>query len=244
MHFHSESSSWNDYLFTVWGGISFWFTSALAVAELILILLMALSSKNSIWFYAIMTFFISLLGVYLNMNRTSNSVESFFPWYYQTGLVYTFLMVLGGVYRCYEMQIDKILKRGMFILLFIYILLVVYGWNSPERLKMFGLNGTCNILGYICLLTGIAILIIVSKRLGSVKWLEYIGRNSIVFYFFSGTYPAIVGYIVTRTFPNSNYTSTIGATIIAVLMAYVASMIINKYLPFTIDLRRLSYGKK
>ena len=44
-------------------------------------------------------------------------------------------------------------------------------------------------------MSGTAVVVAVAKKIASVKWMEYIGKNSIVFYFFCGVFPAVVGSI-------------------------------------------------
>lgn len=60
---------------------------------------------------------------------------------------------------------------------------------------MLGISETCKVCVFICLMSGTAVVVAVAKKIASVKWMEYIGKNSIVFYFFYGVFPAVVGSI-------------------------------------------------
>lgn len=186
----------------MWGGISFWFTSALAVSQLVLLLLMYVFKQKNIWYYVVATFVISAFGIWLNIGRGCNEAKAFFPWFYKIGLAYTFIMAIGGLYYRYERKADCWMRNGGVILTaMIYVALIAWSWiHSDFELNMLGVSGTCNICGFICLMSGTAVVVAVAKKIASVKWMEYIGKNSIVFYFFCGVFPAVVGSISCRFF--------------------------------------------
>lgn len=240
--FHSKEVSFENYFFDVFGGISYWFTSALAVSQIVFLTLLFTFKRTSIWFYTIVSMLLFAIGYYLNINRSSNVPQAFFPWFYQTGLEYTFIMSLGGIYCCYEKQIDKIMKYSSIIVVLAYIFGLSYTWES-QNLKCLGLGGICNIPGFFCIICGISILLLIAKQLNSIKWISFIGRNSIVFYFFSGMYPAVLGVTAQRIFSGKSYLVTIVVAIVAVILGAITTYVVNKYLAFMTDLRKL-YGKR
>lgn len=191
--FHSGMVTWKDYFFNVFGGISYWFTSALAVAQVILLSLLLF--RPNIVFICWCTVILAGLGLYLNLERTTNTVAAFFPWFYKTGLVYTFIMALGGLYYRYEGKIDNTMKYGWIITTFFYAWIIFSTWKL-HSIKAIGLGGICNFTGFVSMISGIGLLVLLAKQLRYYKWLEFIGRNSIVFYFFSGVMPALWGTIV------------------------------------------------
>ena len=107
--FHGENMNVKRMLFNVLGGIGFWFTSALVVAQLSLLLMMKIK-RNAIWLYIILSLVLFVIGLYLNLQRTSADASSFFPWFYMTGFEYTLVMGIGGFYWKYEMAIDRYIK--------------------------------------------------------------------------------------------------------------------------------------
>lgn len=241
--FHVGGVSLPDYFFNVWGGISYWFTSALVVAQLVLFLLVCTFRQRSIWLYLVLTFMISAFG--LSMSRCSNDATAFFPWFYKTGLAYTFIMALGGLYARYEELIDLLLYKGWIVVAAVtYVVFVVLDGIDPDfELDMMGLSASLNLWGFICLMAGITLIVVVAKRMRAIRWLEYIGKNSIVFYFFSGVFPAVFGWIVQRIMSNTGYTKAIITTIFSTLLAYLITCLLNKYAPFVIDLRKLKHEK-
>ena len=104
---------------------------------------------------------------------------------------------------------------------------------------LMGLGGRCNIKGGILILAGISLIVSLSHIIKENRILSYIGRNSLVFYFLSGVLPAFWGNVAQRFFPEKMYTVTIVVATLSLLLAWVATVVINKYLPFLIDIRKL-----
>ena len=230
MLFHEQSVGIYNYLFDVWGGISFWFTSALSVAQLILIVMMLTGVRN-IWTFFLVTAVLFAFGIYLNMQMTGN-----FPWYWRTALVYTFIITLGGIYHKYEQQIGRFMRYGWIMAVVVYICTVCFA----HPIKTMGLGGKCNLFGFMAMLSSTLLLIKLAERLKQQKWLEYIGRNSIVFYFFSGVYPAVVGAVAYKFIPEGHYVVTAIVATMAVLLGVVTTYIINRFMPFLLDFRLLN----
>ena len=237
MLFHSGTATWEDYFFDVFGGISYWFTSALVVAQIILLTLL-LFRQTHIVFYLGVTFLLAGLGMHLNLERMSSTAVAFFPWFYKTGLVYTFVMALGGFYYRYESKIDNMLQYGWIVFTFFYVWIIFSTWEL-HSIKVIGLGGVCNFIGFISMICGIGLLVLLAKQLRYYKWLEFIGRNSIVFYFFSGVMPALWGTVANRFILEKSYMVTFIVATISVLCSYCFTWIIVKYLPFFTDLRKL-----
>lgn len=235
--FHKGDMAISDYFFYVFGGISYWFTSALVVAQLCLLLLL-LFKKSSIWFYVLATALLFAVGSYLSASREANDAAAFFPWYYSTGFVYTFIMALGGVYYRYEAHIDRVVKYALPAIAVVYVWLMYSTWDV-HSLKLLGLGGHSNFLGFVGIVCGTALLVAFSKMLRPVKSLEFIGRNSIVFYFFSGAMPAVFGTIARRVVADDLYIVTLSVAILSFLSSYLFTWVIVRYMPFITDLRKL-----
>jgi hypothetical protein len=72
--------------------------------------------------------------------------------------------------------------------------------------------------------------------------MEYAGRHSIVLYFFSGVYPAMVGAMGIRFFPEGGYVMTLGVVVISFLLGLSTTYFVNRYLSFMTDLRKLRHN--
>lgn len=237
--FHSCQFNFKDFTMETFGGISFWFTSAYAVAQIILLILLCFSVNN---FRKMLfsTFVLFIIGFYLNaQNEPPLTAASYFPWYYKTGLEYTFIMTLGGLYWRFEKDIDRMMKWGWIPLIIIYFTIIAYIWNG-KHIAMMGLGGKCSALGFIELIIGVLLIIKSCKYIKNAKLLGFIGKNSIVFYFFSGFLPAAFSSMAHRlAFPITYYSSLLIA-LMTVLLGIILSYLIIRYSPFLIDFRKLS----
>lgn len=192
MIFHGEGCSAADYIWRVLGGTSYWFTSCLVVAQIILLSLF-LSRFHNVWLYTIATVILGCVALLLRMQSDSQ-----ISWYYKSGMLASFFLVMG----C----------------------------------KM-------NIPGLLISLLSIAVLMSVCLRFPRTKLLEYVGRNSIVFYFFSGVCPALFGTLLKKYCPWSGYGITVACCLLSLLAAYILCFVIMSWLPWLLDVRKLKIVK-
>ncbi len=237
--FHSNQFNFKDFTIETFGGISFWFTSAFAVAQIFLLLLICFGINN-LKKMLLSSFTLFIVGLYLNsLNETPITAATYFPWYYKTGLVYTFLMTLGGLYWRFEKNIDSLMKWGWIPLVIIYFTILAYIWDGKPIATM-GLGGKCSALGFIELIIGILLIIKACKYIKHAKLLEFIGQNSIIFYFFSGFLPAVFSVIAHKASFPITYISSLLIALISISFGILITFIINQYLSFLIDFRQLS----
>ena len=240
--FHGKELSLGKYALDVLGGISYWFTATLAVAQLILLSAVFLLKKRQVWIYVVVSVLCFATSLYLHIIHPGNAPEDYFPWYYQQGLECTLIMTCGGVYRCYEDKINSAMKYGLVVIFFVYISIFVWSDSTGHKLLLLGLEAgsNCNLMGIVCVLCSIALLTALCRCLRPNEWLVYIGRNSLVFYFFSGVYPAMVASVIRRLpFMVSGYAGVILVTFVSFLMGYATVFFINRYFSFLLDLRIL-----
>ncbi len=234
--FHSSGIVFSQYLFDVWGGISFWFTSALTVAEISLLLFFLFIPRN-IWVYTILTFLVFVIGIHFSNSNTNMSAAAYFPWFYRTGLIYTFIMVLGGIYQRFEQSIDKHIRFITPTLFIAYIAIIRTTWNGS--FKMLGVGGRCDLPGFFILLCGILFIVYATKKLQSYSLLNFIGKNSLIFYFLSGCLPAAFGSIIGKLCPNGSYSVVILVTLFSAASACGVTWFIARFMPFLTDFRLL-----
>lgn len=238
MLFHGAEVSVHTFLVNILGGVSYWFTSALFVAQVVLLTLIALLRRKDIWSYVLCSVLLFALGWYLNYIRTDMGVEAFFPWFWKTGLEYTLLMTLGGVYMKYESRINALSRFFLPVAAVVYVVAMVMSLNGSVY-PMMGLGGRCNVEGGLLILAGISLIVAVCHNVKGNLIMSFIGRNSIVFYFLSGVFPAFVGMVARRYIPDCHYAVTIAVASLSLTLAWLAAVIIERYLPFIIDIRKL-----
>ncbi len=236
--FHNKGITINGFLIDIFGGISFWFTSALAISQLLLISLLLLQ-RRSIWLYTIITMVIFLIvSFFTNRAIVTDGAASYFPWFYKTGLSYTFFMCMGGIYLNYEEMLDKIVNKYIAVISIIYFALLYIGYNY-EPLRLMGLSARVNALGFMTIVCGISLIVYVSKKINNLNVLEFIGRNSIVFYFFSGVAPAAIGKLAGMFFEERYYIITVIVAGLSITTCYFITLIINRYFKWMTDIRLL-----
>ncbi len=92
------------------------------------------------------------------------------------------------------------------------------------------------------LLVGCFIFVIfieLCKLLPTIKTLTFIGHNSISFYFMSGALPIVLSMMVRKIFPIANCLELLVIWLESLVIAYVATIIMNRYLPWLFDLRKI-----
>ena len=101
------SMDWERLLFKTVGGGTYWFISAVVVAELLTLIFLLTREKN-IWFYVLLSFVVCGIGLFLSYRDIALFPHNY--WAYKKGMIAMGMMALGGLYWKYEEQIDRVLK--------------------------------------------------------------------------------------------------------------------------------------
>ncbi|QTE67426.1 acyltransferase [Clostridiales bacterium] len=224
---------------TIWGH-TYWFISALVVAEIILFLLFLTKIKN-IWFY-----FFSGIGLFsiglicFNNNFILVNIFESNPWHFDAGLVSILFLVIGGIYWKYEKEIDRYLSKPIIIIcgLFVYLLaLFLFDHNIKVLVSM----NRVNILGVIISTIGIIILVFLCKYIRksnkATNLLNSIGQNTIGFYFVCGAIPKALTIIMPKFLPKANLPYMLLGFFASFILACIVVSIITHFLPFLFDIR-------
>lgn len=219
------------------GGCTYWFTAALAVAEL-LIGLMLLTRRKSIWFYAICCSILSAIGWLMCRNDFSFfAAHPTFPWLYKHGFFCLVFMAVGGLFWRYETIINKVMNKFVLVGMIVVYATLLSLW--PKNFKVLISLLDLNLAGIGISLLAILVLIELCKMIRKNDLLNYIGQNTIGFYFMSGALPIVLSMAVKHFHPEANY---IGFTLVftgSMVISYFAVRIINRWLPWMLDIRRI-----
>ena len=226
----------SNFIFKTIGGQTYWFTSALAVAEL-LILLMLLTRKKSIWFYAIISIAIGACGIWMAQNGITLLQKNW--WAYRQGLIAVMFLAFGGLYWRYEKPLEKVLKWWVCLLLLGVMIAIILMCDNADPLIS---TLTIQPLGVLTSLIACVLLVQLCKLLPEVKPLTFIGQNSIGFYFMSGALPITFGLMAHKLVSGSHAWLMLLVWLACLVVAYVAVMIINRWLPWLWDLRQWGKG--
>lgn len=231
-----QSFELSDFLIQTLGGCSYWFTSALTLAELIIVLLLLSRCKN-ICFYVVvgvLSAFIASMAFRSGITITDNPN---FPWFWKGALNAVFYLSLGGLYVKYE----DVLERKLSIDKWITIVSVVYVCYCLFDFRAYnGGNYSCPITIQSALLsmTGILSLIYICKKVPATKFSDYWGRNTLGLYFVCGAIPNTIAIILRKLMPVG-----IPMVLICWMLSFAVALVVvyflNRYLPFMFDIRKL-----
>lgn len=217
------------------GGGTYWFVSALAVAQLLFMLLL-LTRIRSIWFYVACSVAFAVIGMMIESSGVVLIGENdSLPWSYKQGLVCTLYMAVGGLYQRYEKSVG--LSAWLLVLLVLVYLSGsilgpgFIGGYSAYRCYVTPTGFVWSILGTICVVE-------TCKRLPRMSMLTFVGRNSILFYMMSGALPTVLTALLGHWMP-VNIFAFLLIFILSVAAAYALSAFIVRFLPFIKDLRTL-----
>ena len=212
------------------GGGTYWFTSALVVAELIVLLLLLTRFKN-VWFYFLSTFTIGLVGM-----AFQHGMYPYEVWAWHRGIIAVMFLGFGGLYWKYEERITKCLKWYMLLaLLVLYVVLLLCCKDTNPNISILSLQP----LGIVTTLIACVLLIELCKRLPENGVVNYIGQNTLGFYFMSGALPIAVSMLAHRLISGSHLSVMLFDWIVCLVGAYVVVKLINRFAPWLFDIKKL-----
>ena len=133
----------NTLLIETVGAGTYWFTSALLIAEVIIALLLVTRRKN-IGFYVVALGIISSIGIYLY------DIEIFHlhrePFFVSRGILACFFLGLGALYWKYETWFDRVINKHTILLLLALYLYIAY--FCPVAPRFMVSMGDMDVLGY------------------------------------------------------------------------------------------------
>ena len=223
------------FLWETLGGCTCWFSISLVVTELILLLLL-LTRQKGIWMYvaiALGLFFIGNLMASEHFNLCGLSRD---PWMFKWGLLALPFLAAGGLYWRYEEQIHRLLKWYVLLALIIVYGVVFTLWSDEVQVLISTLS--INAIGLLVCIVASITMSELCKYLPNIGLLTFIGQYSITFYFMSGATPIVFGLLVSKFMGVSllGYVIVLTASLVT---AYIGTYIINRWLPWLLDLRAI-----
>ena len=218
-------------LYKTIGGGTYWFTSALAVSELIL-LAMLFTRKRNIWFYSTTCLVLGTVALLIiHLEILDNGI-----WAWRQGLLALFFLATGGIYWQYEKKIDAIMKWwAVVLLLLVYISIIVFLEDTNPLISTLQIQP----MGFLTSCIACLLLVWLCKRLFEIRLLTFIGKNSIGFYFMSGALPIALSLITHKMMDGVHVWMMLAVWIVSLLFSYIAVVLINRWLPWLWDLRKL-----
>lgn len=221
------------FLYATLGGCTYWFTSALVIAQLIYIILLSFGNRN-IWFYFIAGIIMAIIGKICYENHVYITADnSAFPWMFKQGLISTFYFSCGGLYKVYESKINSMLSSIMIAsLILTYLGTVLFFYDNIECT-----TSMCMIdpAGAIISIIGCILLIQLCKILRSNRLIDFVGNQSLGFYFLSGAIPLLLSLIINHFSIQSSLIKLILVFSLSVILSWQIVRFIIAYLPWTLN---------
>lgn len=233
-----QALEWESFLIETIGGCSMWFTSALVVAYISIIILL-LSRIKSIWFYVGVGVLVACVGKIAFDSGLTISDNNNFPWYWKSSMAAVFYMSIGGLYRKYENFISKTLKFDHWPILILIAVVYCCYCLLDFRAYAGGLDASPLTISSVMLsIVGILLLVGFCKNVPTTKFSDYWGRNTIGLYFVCGAIPNTVAIVLQKFMPVGTLMVLI-CWFLSFAVALVVVYFLNRYLPFMFDIRKL-----
>lgn len=200
-------------------GSASWFVAALVTAELLFSLMVWKFGKNklAIGLSAIIMLMFSVIFGNTEDAYIYNKVNI---WHVNEAFIAFFCMALGFMYRMEEKRMDGYI--GIPVLLVLGVLLVAIKYYETA-MEMNMIVSPTIISFYPLFIADIIIFIIIFinmvKKMPSLPYMMFVGRNSLYHYFLCGASPTLSAIIMRRLLPYEG-------NFITILPAFILSMII------------------
>lgn len=216
-------------------GSKLWFMSALIVGEIVLTGILSIS--RNVWLLAGLIVSVSLVWW-----LTPLSVPGvFWPWYLPSACIGLCFLLLGVLVR-QKGWLDYLERRWVLIsVVMLYLLLYVLDLVFDINRISFASNYFENLpLFYVYALCGLTFLYVVcQKYLGKSRFLCYIGRNTLLMYFFCNQVILLIARVTENGWGMSAYVWSVVATCLACLLLVVPVEVTKRWLPWMAGKGRL-----
>ena len=194
-------------------GRSSWFVAALLVAEL---LMTAVMSTGKRWIIHLSPW----LTIVLAWKLTGVLPDEYNVWKFHNALIAYLFLYAGWLYRQHEPAL-KVNLRLAPVSMVLLVLIKIYIQRQHESWVIDGVLVSCYPLFLLDMILGIQLLLVLSQLLPPTRLLNYIGRNSLYYYFFCGAAPMAVATVLRYcSFP---YTGTYWRVGVAFLLVILLS---------------------
>lgn len=218
------------------GGTTYWFTSALVTAQIFLLLLLLTRCRN-IFMYWSVSLLLTAYGLYMARHGMNFLGLSNDFWRFKHGLLCVSLVTAGGLYWKYE-AVFGILRKKIVLIMMTIVYFTVFTLlhdKLPVLISMLDIN----FAGYVSGCLASILLIEWCRQVPETRVLSFIGRHSISFYFMSGALPTVMGIACRKQLGEPTWYGFTIVFLLSLTTAYIATLLINNYIPWLLDFRKL-----
>lgn len=232
--FYANDLSITSYLIDIMGGYASWFIAALIVAKFILIVLRQICCSMTT--LIILGITLTSVGILITSQISEN-----LPWFINYALISLFYIIMGYIYKREErnLRLDSVNTLCLIIAIYVILLLMQDTLNLKKiyiyDIASFSLSKT--VLYFPISIVGVFLAINISKILSSnMKWLMFIGQNSLVYYFLNGAVITIFTFLFNKA--HINFTGDFVLMFaITICILTLCTLFINRFFPWMIGNR-------
>ena len=222
---------------TIWGD-TFWFISALVVAELVLYGAFSLRIRNVAVYIAIGIIFYLFSNIIGTKTITNTFTTN--PWNCEKGFYAVIFLVGGGVYWRYEGLVDKIIRKPLVFVALLLLYFITLFYYSAQIKVLISIN-SFNLFGTIISFLSIMLLITICKTIKTTnnvtRIFDKMGRHSIGFYFVCGAIPKVIMVLLPKVLEQGTIYYMLTGFALSLIIAYIVVTLMVKYTPFVFDIR-------
>lgn len=215
-------------------GQASWFVAALCLSEVIFSLMIWAFRGNCIAISVC-----SVCGFALSACMPAEGQPYF--WQFDNAMQALLFLDMGYLYHRNEVFFSKLQTRSYTLLLFLLLACVkIYGQCTHADMIIWYINVT-NYPLFIADITICTLLFVqLFKMLPTAMWLNWMGRHSLVYYFFCGGVPLLVSklFIKAGMVYSGNYLLVVIALILVYLATTFIAFIVYRYFPFLVGKKR------
>lgn len=241
---HGDALDPQAMAYDILGGYASWFVAALAVSKFTLLTILHFTkSLKMIWSICIGLF---LVGLFMAHHINAN-----IPWYAHCGFISLIYLAAGITYRKYESKINFKIKYQAIIASILYFSLAILDYAVLDySTYLFSIGyGEVTFAGvssfWVLSMLGIWMLTSIVKLLpSSIKWLSYIGTNSLTYYYLNTGLITVLCIIFKKAGLLANGTNVWSVLMftMTIIILTVISHLINRYAPWMVG--KFSLTKK
>ncbi len=209
-------------------GRASWFITSLALAETVFTLLLCLSCRRASW---VLPLSCALLSVVPFCARDALP----YPWYADVALMDILFLCMGYLYHVHEASLERFLAP-LPCLAALTAVMALKCVESSRGMSMVVDPATMASFPVFIADTTLTtfLLAALSKRVDNMGFVNFVGRNSLAFYFLCGGVPLIIGRLLNLAFPNGRggYLLVVLAFAMALGLMSLLAVLIDRYLPF------------
>jgi fucose 4-O-acetylase-like acetyltransferase len=218
-----DNTTWKDIIISIVSGHASWFIAALILSQLLFILFLRITKGKIIWLSIIA---ICCLVLSYFIGNTFKPYPYYYEqnlWHLNEALLACFVLFTGYLYRKYESYFNNIsILLSLFI---IYIFLKIYIIYTDAQFILGPIIVSNYPIFIVDLLCAVLLMAGIFKHLPSVRFIEWTGSHSLVYYFLCGAVPFIVSRLFhTTALPRQSYLSIL----VVFCVVYIVSTLLTK----------------